>query len=89
MINAKTEHIELNEYILNTMRQCVLLQPLDTESFDTLVQTTQAKQLPENNFLFKQNDVLTDIYLLISGGIKLQRLSPSGDEKVLEIIRPG
>jgi len=32
---------------------------------------------------------LTDIYLLVSGGIKLQRLAPNGDEKVLEIIRPG
>ena len=83
------ERIELNGFILNTIRQCPLLQPLNPEDFDEIVQKSHAKQLPENTILFEQNAALTDIYLLISGGIKLQRLAPNGDEKVIEIIRPG
>jgi len=81
--------IELNEYILNTMRRCVLLQPLEEDDFDSIIKTSHAKQLSENSILFTQGSELTDIYLLISGGIKLQRLAPNGDEKVIEIIRPG
>ncbi len=86
---TKPERIELNEYILNTMRQCVLLQPLDLDAFDEIVKTSHTLQLSDNSVLFEQGAELTDIYLLISGSIKLQRLAPSGDEKVIEIIRPG
>ncbi|NOQ94660.1 MAG: cyclic nucleotide-binding domain-containing protein [Methylophaga sp.] len=89
MKSASTGIIPLNEYILNSMRRCVLLQPLEDDDFDKVVNTSHAKQLPENSVLFEQGTELTDIYLLISGGIKLQRLAPNGDEKVIEIIRPG
>ena len=84
-----TENIELNEYILNAMRQCILLQSLEDKHFEEIVRTAQAKQLAENKILFEQNSELTALYLVISGGIKLQRLAPSGDEKVIEIVRPG
>ncbi|PHS69538.1 MAG: Crp/Fnr family transcriptional regulator [Methylophaga sp.] len=83
------ESIELNDTILNMMRQCVLLQPLEPEQFDEVVQASHAVQLSENGTLFERGAVFTDIYLLISGSIKLQRLAPSGDEKVIEIIRSG
>ncbi len=71
------------------MRQCVLLQPLEATQFDQVIETSQATQLSENSILFEQGSEFTHIYLLISGGIKLQRLAPNGDEKVIEIIRPG
>lgn len=86
---TKSEQIELNEYILNSMRQCVLLQPLGLDDFEEVVRTSHAIQLSDNRVLFEQGAELSNIYLLISGGIKLQRLAPSGDEKVIEIIRPG
>jgi len=86
---STTEHMKLNEHMITILRQCVLLQPLEVDDFDKIVSISHAKQLTENSMLFKQGDALTDIYLLISGGIKLQRLAPSGDEKVIEIIRPG
>lgn len=85
---AKTETIELSEFIIQIMRQCVLLQPLEPEQFDEVVQTSHAVQLSENGILFEQGAPPTDIYLLISGSIKLQRLAPNGDEKVIEIIHP-
>ncbi len=86
---AKAERIELSEMFIDAMRRCVLLQPLETEQFDAIVKTSHAMQLAENSILFQQGAELTDIYFVISGGIKLQRLAPSGDEKVIEIIRPG
>lgn len=89
MKNVKTEYIELNTYIVSTLRQCVLLQSLETDHFDEIVQKSHGIQLSENSTLFEQGAKLTNIYFLISGSIKLQRLAPSGDEKVIEIIRPG
>jgi CRP-like cAMP-binding protein len=59
------------------------------ENFDEIVKTAQAIQLSESSVLFEQGTELSDLYLLVSGAIKLQRLAPNGDEKVIEIIRPG
>lgn len=89
MKSSEIKHIELNDYIINSMRQCVLLQPLDSDDFDEVVRTARASQLSDNSTLFLQGSALSHIYFLISGGVKLQRLSPMGDEKVIEIIRPG
>lgn len=83
------ENIELSGAIVQAMRNCLLLKPLDVGSFDQVVQTAHAKQLRRGEALFRQGAPLTDIYLLISGGMKLQRLASNGGEKVLEIIRPG
>ena len=89
MNNPNLEQIELKGFILNSIRQCPLLQPLNPEDFDEIIRKSYAKQLPENTVLFDQGAPLTAIYLLMSGGIKLQRLAPNGDAKVIEIIRPG
>lgn len=89
MKTSQSRQIELNEYILNSMRQCVLLQSLSLEQFDKIVGSSHIIEIADNDILFEQGDALNNIYLLISGGIKLQRLSPTGDEKVFEIIRPG
>jgi len=89
MKNSIIKRIELNDSILDAMRRCVLLQPMDVECFEEITQSSHVVQLSENSILFEQGSELTDIYLLISGSVKIQRLAPSGDEKVLEIIRPG
>ncbi len=84
-----TGRIALNDQILGMMRRCILLQTLDSDDFEQVVKFSHARELPENSMLFEQNSPLTDIYLLIIGGIKLLRLVPSGDEKVIDIIQPG
>lgn len=84
-----TERIKLNGQILGAMRRCVLLQALDDDRFNEVVQYSHARKLPENSILFEQGSPLTDFYLLVSGGIKLLRLVPSGNEKVIDIIQPG
>jgi len=89
MKSNSTENIKLDEQMISALRQCVLCQPLDADDFDEIASTSHAKQLIESRFLFEQGAPLTDIYLLISGSVKLQRLAPSGDIKVFEIIRPG
>ncbi len=89
MQNRRRVHIGLDDRILAAMRRCVLLQTLDDDSFKKVVSLSHTMQLPSDSILFEQNAPLTDIYLLVSGGIKLLRLAPSGDEKVIDIIQPG
>jgi len=89
MKTTDAHQLEFTDHILNMMRQNVLLQPLEDHDFDEIVRSSRVTQLSENYILFEQGTALTDIFILISGGVKLQRLAPTGDEKVIDIIRPG
>jgi CRP-like cAMP-binding protein len=89
MIIGSIEQVQLNDEMVALLRRCVLMQPLQDDEFQQVVNSSRALQLSENSVLFEQGDALTDIYLLISGGVKIQRLAPNGDEKVLELVRPG
>jgi len=89
MENNKSKIINQNMLILKEMRQCILLKVMDDSQFDSIVDTCRILQLHDNDTLFEQGSKLTYIYLVISGGIKLQRLAPSGDEKVFDIVQPG
>ncbi len=46
-------------------------------------------RLDEGDALFEQGDSARRFYLVCSGQIKLFRLSPAGNEKVIDIVMPG
>lgn len=89
MHSSNLTQINFNKLILNEMRQCKVIRPMDDVQFDRILQVSKALELSANSMLFEQGSHLTYIYLLISGGIKLQRLAPNGDEKVIDIVQPG
>jgi CRP-like cAMP-binding protein len=45
--------------------------------------------LNEGELLFRQGDPLNEVFVNIKGFVKLFRLTPNGDEKVVDIISPG
>jgi CRP-like cAMP-binding protein len=45
--------------------------------------------LADGEALFEQGDPARRFYLVLKGQIKLYRLSPEGNEKVIEIVTPG
>ena len=79
----------LSPATVEKLHRCVLFHSLDDKQFANILSNTHELLLQEGETLFQQGQKLTDIYLLISGGIKLFRLTPNGDEKIIEIIRPG
>lgn len=79
----------IDENTQDVMRRCAMLEGLEDEYFDKILSFSRQVTLPENNILFEQGGSLTNIYLLINGSVKLQRLSPGGQEKVIDIIGPG
>ena len=71
------------------LRKCLLLKDLDEEQFLSIAAISHQVELGEHQALFLQGEELTSIYLQISGNIKLFRLTPSGNEKIMDLIRPG
>ncbi len=73
----------------HTFRQNPLFRSLSDEQMAQLLAATHIKQLAQGLGLFEAGSPAEHFYLLKSGQIKLYRLSPSGQEKVIEIINPG
>lgn len=62
---------------------------LDDGQFNQILPGIQEIELQENEHLFHFGDQAKYFYVLSNGQIQLYRLSPMGEEKVIEIIQPG
>lgn len=71
------------------LRQHHLFRSLSDEQFAQLLHDITLRSLPAGQRLFDEGEEAHDFYLLLSGQVKLYRLSAAGQEKVMEIIRPG
>ena len=75
--------------VKRSLKQNPLFSKLTDLQLDRVCQHSQLQQLSEGQLLFNQSDKVTDFYMVQSGKIKLFRLSPDGQEKIIEIVRPG
>lgn len=66
-----------------------LFSELDEGQLTQLLETAKRYPLKNSATLFSQGNNADHFYWLKSGLIKLYRLSPSGEEKIIEIIHPG
>lgn len=71
------------------LRQHLLFARLDPPVLERVERRARRIKLDGGEALFEQGDAAQRFYMVCSGQIKLFRLSPSGDEKVVEIITPG
>ena len=74
---------------LTRLRRSPLFHALEHEQFNALVETARLYTLSEGELLFRQGEPLNEIFVNVRGLIKLFRLTPNGDEKVVDIINPG
>lgn len=75
--------------ILETLRQLELVSRLSDAQIDRVRRHSHITDLLEGESLFFQGDEAVDFYYVISGRIKLFRLSTDGKEKVVEIMEDG
>jgi CRP-like cAMP-binding protein len=61
---------------------------LTEAQLDRVAQHAVRIHLDEGEILFQQSDPADRFYLLLRGQVKLFRLGPSGNEKVIEIVTP-
>ena len=75
--------------IPDDLRRGPLLRPLDREQLERVARHALRLLLRDDEALFQQGDKAERFYLVLKGQIKLYRLSPDGNEKVIEIVTPG
>ncbi|HEB99263.1 MAG TPA: Crp/Fnr family transcriptional regulator [Thiotrichales bacterium] len=79
----------LSDDIVTALRQAFLFSAFDDSQIKRIAASTVEIRLDEGAMLFEQGQEAERFYLLLEGRIKLYRLSEEGDEKVVEIIKPG
>lgn len=73
----------------NELRRLPLLSELDDAQLARMRDTRQTVKLSAGETLFHMGDVSSNFYFVDQGAVKLFRVSPNGQEKILEIIRTG
>lgn len=70
------------------LKQSFMFARLAEQQLDRVVQHAVRIHLDEGEMLFQQNDRADRFYMVLRGQIKLFRLGPNGNEKVIEIVTP-
>lgn len=75
--------------MIEDLKRCFLFADLGLPQLQRIAKNAVRIRLDEGDALFQQGDPATRFYLVASGQIKLFRLSPTGNEKVIDIVIPG
>ena len=78
-----------NQEIINALKQSHLFTRLTDVQLDRVYRHSQVVKLEEGQQLFAQGEDVTNFYLVLSGKMKLYRVSPDGQEKIIEIVPQG
>lgn len=68
------------------LRSHHLFEPLNEEQMEELLNSSQLLNLDKGDNLFHQGEPAHNFYFVISGAVKVYRLTPDGQEKVFEVI---
>jgi len=74
---------------LSNIEQFYLFRSMDEKQLSLVMDSSHHFELKEKSGVFQQGEKAERFYFLISGQVKLYRLSEEGDEKIIEIINPG
>ncbi len=77
------------EIIKQNLKRNHLFSKLTDLQIDRVCQFSQLHKLSDGQLLFNQSDTVTSFYMVINGKIKLYRMSPDGQEKIIEIVKSG
>lgn len=74
---------------IEELRRGYLFAELTEQQVERIARHAVKVRLAEGDPLFEQGDPAKRFYLVTAGQIKLFRLSPAGNEKVIDIVTPG
>ena len=77
------------EIIKQNLKRHHLFSKMSELQIDSVSQFSQLQKLSDGQLLFNQSDKVTSFYLVVSGKIKLFRMSLDGQEKIIEIVKAG
>lgn len=75
--------------IVEHLAQISLFQNLAPEYYDNLASIVRVKDFDRNSFIFADGDDGVGFYVIVSGRVKIYKMSPEGKEQILHILGPG
>lgn len=81
--------MQLGPADIQHLKHGYLLAALSPPEFEEVLAHAKVRKLTPGERLFDQNDPCTHFFFVLSGIVKLCRVAPSGEEKVMDLIRPG
>lgn len=77
------------QQIIDTLKQSHLFKSLTDLQMERVYSHSRFYDLAEHQQLFTQGQPVDYFYMVLSGRVKLYRVSPDGQEKIIEIVTPG
>jgi len=71
------------------LKNNLIFHRLTDEQMDRVMRRAKIIHLVDGEALFQQGDTATRFYLVVNGHMKLFRLAPDGNEKVIELVDAG
>lgn len=71
------------------LRASAMFSRLDERALAELVGACGIKNVPAGRTIFRQGQKAEQFFVVLSGSVKVYRLSPSGDEHILHVMGPG
>ncbi len=84
MNNDKEKHS-----LRKALTQHYLFQRLNEQQMERVLQRAKPIELGDGDPLFEQGDSASRFYLVLRGRMKLFRLAPDGNEKIIELVDSG
>jgi CRP-like cAMP-binding protein len=75
--------------VIDSIRQIPLFQGLPERQLAELARIVGERRCEQGEIIFSEGDEAKGFYVLLSGRIKIFKLSPEGKEQILHIIEPG
>jgi CRP/FNR family transcriptional regulator, dissimilatory nitrate respiration regulator len=69
--------------------RCPLFQDLPRQQQEDLARIVEVRRCPRRQMIFSEGSEGNGFYVLISGRVKIFKLSPEGKEQILHILGPG
>jgi CRP/FNR family transcriptional regulator len=73
----------------SALRSCQLFSSVPAEELDRIASFVVPKQLAKGDYLFHEGDPAHGLYVVQTGAISVQRVSPGGKEQIISVFRAG
>ena len=73
----------------NILKQCHLFAGTSEADRQLLLSISKTRDCNRGELLFEEGQVADGFYVVVSGKVKVFKLSPDGRERILHVIHPG
>lgn len=76
----------MSNYTPDFYRQCPIFRGLTEEELWNIAEISNEKHFDKGEFIFREGDPRTEVYFIVSGLIKIFRISENGEEQIINIL---